>query len=440
MWPHYPDLLEKPVPRYTSYPTAAEFRDGMGQTEMAEALEALPTGTDVSLYVHIPYCQAICWYCGCNTGAAGKRQRLSSYLEALEAEIALVAAQLGGRARVRRIAFGGGSPNAITPIDFVRLCDRITTIFRADCEEISVEIDPRIFTPEWSLTLSLCGVTRVSLGVQSFSDAIQKAIGRIQPEAQIRSCVDHLRKAGIGAINFDLMYGLPGQTLGDLEDTLDTAIDLQPSRIALFGYAHLPQVIPRQRKIDAAELPNPAKRFEMAALGCGRLTEAGYRAIGFDHFAQGHDALAKAADQRRVRRNFQGFTDDGCTVLVGLGASAISRFPDRILQNEKNPGRYRMLLSGGVLPAARGVFLTADDVCRGSIIENLLCNGAATNIPGSVLSMALPALSDFAARGLIAVGHGDVRISDHALPYARAIAAAFDTFRTVTTGTHSLAV
>ena len=440
MWTYYPELLERPVPRYTSYPTAAEFHDRVGAPELAEALAAVEPETPLSVYVHIPYCQSICWYCGCNTGAANRTHRLATYLEALEAEISQVGRLLGGRGRVRQIAFGGGSPNAIAPVDFVRLVDRLITVLGCDNPEIAVEIDPRVFSGEWARTLALCGVGRVSLGVQSFSPSIQKAIGRIQPFEMIEDCVRILDKEGISSVNFDLMYGLPDQSLADLEETLKLAIGIQPSRIALFGYAHLPHLIPRQRRIDSDKLPDAQARFEMAALGYGLLTAAGYRAIGFDHFALGWDSLAHAAEKGQVRRNFQGFTDDQSPILIGLGASAISQFPDRLVQNEKNAGRYRMLISGGRLAGARGIMRDANDQVRGRIIEQILCQGITDPVSDQVMSSVCAALTPFEALGLVSWRDNRLILSDESRPYARAIAAAFDTYRNADSAKFSNAI
>ncbi len=429
MWPYYPDLLSGNVPRYTSYPTAVEFHEGVGAPELLEALDAIGPDEPISLYVHIPYCQQICWYCGCNTGAASKTQRLTSYLEALEAEIALIAARLGGRGKVRNIAFGGGSPNAIAPVEFVRLVDRIFTTFSCDRPNISVELDPRIFSAEWAATLAHCGVSRVSLGVQSFSENIQRSIGRIQPVEMISECINQLRDVGIDAVNFDLMYGLPSQGLDDLRETLDAAIELQPSRIALFGYAHMPQLFPRQRRIDDSALPGPVERFAMADAGYRQLTGAGYKAIGFDHFALPNDSLSRAAAQGTLHRNFQGYTDDDCPVMIGLGASAISNFPGYIIQNEKHPGVYRALALSQNFTASRGVKRSTDDKLRGELIERLLCTGNSGPVPAELLGAATPALSKFALHGLARIESDAIVIQPHGLSYSRAIASSLDGYR-----------
>lgn len=428
MWSYHPDLLAKPVPRYTSYPTAMEFTDAVGTDDYARALDAIEAATPISLYVHIPFCEQICWYCGCNTGAAGRKQRLADYLVALRAEIALVAKRLGGRGRVQRIAFGGGSPNAIAPVELVRLLDRILTVFDAHRPEVSIELDPRGFSAEWALVLAAAHVTRVSLGVQTFAPHVQQAIGRIQPLSHIERVVAALRLRDIDAINFDLMYGLPGQSLADLDATLDETIRLAPSRIALFGYAHLPDMIPRQRRIDASGLPDQRLRFEQAELGYRRLTKAGYIPVGFDHFARPDDPLAGAVKAGRVSRNFQGFTDDDAPVLLGFGASAISRFPDLIVQNEKRAGPYRDMVGEGRLSAVRGVSIDGAQQMRGRSIRDLLCRGR-TRVGTEGRMHVRSVLAEYERRGVIEWDADDLVIRDDGLPYARHIAAQFDSVR-----------
>lgn len=427
-WPFHPELLATPVPRYTSYPTAAEFHDGVGAGDMAAALDAVADGTEISLYVHFPYCREICWYCGCNTGAANKVRRLEAYLEALGRELVLVAARLGGRGRVRRIAFGGGSPNAMTPEAFVALARRLGQAFDAADPLVSVELDPRGFDAGWAAALAAAGVEQASLGVQTFDPAIQRAIGRVQDRALVANAVGLLRDAGVTSLNFDLMYGLPGQDLRVLEATLRETAALGADRIALFGYAHVPHLIPRQRRIDASALPSTEERFRQAAFGHGWLTGRGYETVGFDHFAAPSDPLAAAARHGRLRRNFQGFTDDGAEVLIGLGASAISRFPGLLVQNAKNAGRYRMLALAGRLTAERGVLRGREDRRRGGIVEAILCRGEA-DLGGHASAETRARLAPFEERGLVRWRGSRLVLSPAALPYARGIAAAFDAYR-----------
>lgn len=426
MWNYYPELLETPVPRYTSFPTAAEFGPGIGAEDVEAALQR--ARGDVSLYLHVPFCEKICWYCGCNTGASNKTQRLASYLDALHREIAITGVRLGREVKVRRIAFGGGSPNAISPTDFVRLVDALTLHMPLYDPAWSIELDPRTLTADWCQVMGVVGVSYASMGVQTFDPALQAAIGRVQPDTEIARAVDMLRTNGIRSLNFDLMYGLPGQTLAMLEQTLERTIELGADRIALFGYAHVPHLIPRQRRIDGSNLPDQAQRFAMAAFGYRLLTSAGYVPVGFDHFAKPGDPMAGAVEQGTLRRNFQGFTDDQAQTLLGLGASAIGCFPDLLVQNEKNAGRYRMLLSQDRLPAAHGIRRSADDQRRGAVIEALLCHGKAS-LDADLATEAATRLAPFTQRGLARLDQGMLTIAPGGLPYARTIAASFDPYR-----------
>lgn len=436
MWPYYPELLEAPVPRYTSYPTAADFGSLPG-TALTDAIKDVHG--DVSLYLHIPFCEKICFYCGCNTAAAGRRQRVGSYLAALHAEIATVGALLPRDARIRRIAFGGGSPNAIYPSEFLDLVDALHDAFSADEAELSIELDPRTMTADWARAIGSAGVTRASMGVQTFAPHCQKAIGREQSDTMIWRSTDWLRNAGVTSLNFDLMYGLPHQTMPDLEDSLENTRLFGAERVALFGYAHVPHIVKRQTAIDAKALPGPRERFEMAEFGHRYLTSHGYQAIGFDHFALPNDPMAIAAREGTLRRNFQGFTDDESPALIGMGASAISVFPALIAQNEKNSGRYRMLASQGLLTVSNGTERSQIDQMLGCVIEDLLCRGRARLSPCQ-LSQKGAKLQPFLDRGLAQLSGLDLSITEQGRPYSRVIASVFDRFRETTAGGFSLAV
>lgn len=427
-WIYYPELLAQPVPRYTSYPTAAEFGDGDFAANQRETLAGL--SGDVSLYLHIPYCKDICWYCGCNTGAANRTHRLAAYLDALHEEIELVAGMLGPQVRVTRIAFGGGSPNAISPTDFVRLVDALLVNFRVIDPVFSIELDPRSLTPAWLMAIRGIGVIKASMGVQTFDPRVQEAIGRIQPRETIAQGVEGLRKAGVESINFDLMYGLPFQDDAILADTLDQATAMGADRIALFGYAHVPHLLPRQQRIDASQLPDQRQRFRMAAEGYTRLVNAGYQPVGFDHFALPGDGLAQASVSGSLRRNFQGFTDDTAPVLIGLGASSISELGGSLVQNEKNAGRYRMLVGAGQLSGRRGLIRTAEDRRRARLIEALLCQGEA-QVDADLARAAFDRLEPFRERGLIRWDGDRLVLERGSEPYARSIAAVFDAYRQV---------
>jgi len=430
MWTYHPDLLAKPVPRYTSYPTAAEFHDGVGEQHQRVGLAAVSANEPLSLYLHIPYCREICWYCGCNTGAANRTQRLAKYLEFLSREIDLVASALDGRGRVARIAFGGGSPNAIAPHQFTALVDHVRLAFGGtDAPLISVEIDPRGLDAEFAAALAAARVTRASLGVQTFDPAVQAAIGRIQPAETIAQAVELLRAGGIGSLNFDLMYGLPMQSEASLVDALSRSQALGADRLAMFGYAHIPHLIPRQRQIDADALPGACERFVQASFAHDWLVDKGWTQVGFDHFARPSDPLAAAAREGRVRRNFQGFTDDPCDTLIGLGASAISRFANCLVQNERNSGRYGMMLGAGRMAAIRGIETPDPERIRAHMIEALLSHGSAdlTQLPDRL--RVRDRLAEFDRAGLIDWVGWQLQLRPECWPYARSVASALDTWR-----------
>jgi oxygen-independent coproporphyrinogen-3 oxidase len=436
MWPYFPELLETPVPRYTSYPTAADF----GPIEPTALSQAIAGASgDISLYLHIPFCEKICYYCGCNTGAANKRLRVMSYLAALHQEIETVAALLPRDAKVRRIAFGGGSPNAIRAREFIDLVDAIHRNFWLDETEWSIELDPRSFDSVFASAIEDAGITRASMGVQTFAAHCQKAIGRVQSDAMICRSIDMLRSAGVQSLNFDLMYGLPYQTEEDLADSLSYTRLLGADRIAVFGYAHVPHLVPRQRMIDASALPGKDERFAMAALGYVDLVDHGYEAVGFDHFALPFDSLAKAARNGTLHRNFQGFTEDQSEVLIGLGASAISGFPHLIAQNEKNTGLYRKQASQGQIAASRGIVRSPEDQLRARVITDLLCAGE-TRISPCLLTRHQEQLEPFIQKGLAEMDGLCLRILPAGLPYARVVASVFDSYRETAAKSFSSAI
>ena len=425
MWPCHPDLLAAPVPRYTSYPTAGDF-GALPPIAHRSALERVEG--DVSLYLHIPFCEKICHYCGCNTGKANRSARLESYLAALHAEIATVAALLPQGTRVRRVSFGGGSPNAIAPAAFLALVDDLGRRFELADPVWSVELDPRTMTRGWADALGKVGVQRASMGVQTFARHCQLAIGREQPEELIARTTGWLRGAGVGSINFDLMYGLPGQSRDDLRDSIERTVALGADRVALFGYAHVPHLVPRQRVIDATDLPDQDARFAMSAMGHDWFAAHGYQPVGFDHFARPGDPLALAAAGGTLHRNFQGFTDDPAVTLIGLGSSAISSFPGLLAQNEKNSGRYRMIASQGLLAADHGVARPSDDQQRGAIIAQLLWLVTA-QLPPRLARELGSQLCRFTTRNLASLKGDRLTIQPDGLPYARTIAALLDPYR-----------
>jgi oxygen-independent coproporphyrinogen III oxidase len=418
----HPDLAALPVPRYTSYPTAAQFHDGVGAAEQGRALAAIAPGAPVSLYLHVPFCRQICWYCGCNTGVAAN-DRLKRYEKALLAEIAMVAGRMRGR--VIAVQFGGGSPNALAAPVLARIIAALRSQFDvASDAEIAMELDPRAIRPGDAAVLAAAGVNRISLGVQSFAPHVQKLINRLQPFDTIMAAVDQFRAAGINAINFDLMYGLPGQSVVDLTETIEQALLLKPDRVAVFGYAHMPSAIARQRMISDLDLPGPAARFAMSTAAHRLFTAAGYAAIGFDHFALANDSLAQAAADGAMIRNFQGYATQAGVAVIGLGATAISQFPGLIVQNDKHLGHWEAAVNAGRLAGVRGVTVNDDDAQRGEVIARLLCDGM-VDVP-EPLADALPRLAPHAARGLVRLHGRQVELTPDGWPYARLIASAFD--------------
>jgi len=436
MWSYLPELAAETAPRYTSYPTAVEFKPEVASEAQRAALQRLPRDGAIGLYLHVPYCEQLCWYCGCNTGRTGNDDRVERYAGGLFDEIDTVSGLAQGR--VTAIHFGGGSPNALSPATLERLMARLRDRFDiADDAEIALELDPRTLRAEFIATMARVGVTRVSLGVQTFAGHVQRRIGRIQPFEMVAEKVAALRAAGIARINFDLMYGLPRQMAGDIAETIDLSLRLKPDRVAMFGYAHLPQQLPRQRVIREPELPGQAERFAQARLAHDRFTEAGYVAVGFDHFARADDPLALKAVAGQLRRNFQGFTADAAEALIGLGASAISDLPGLIVQNEKNAGIYRARVSAGRLAGERGVLRTDADVLRGAVIERLLCEGAcdiagvcrAHGVSEDHLDAEIAALAPLERAGVCWVSGRNVHIRAEGAPYARLVARAFDAYR-----------
>lgn len=436
MWTYIPELLATPVPRYTSYPTAADF--GPLEEGLTERAIAAADG-DISLYLHIPFCEQICFYCGCNTGKSGKRARVEAYLAALHQEIATVASLLPASAGVRRVAFGGGSPNAIETGEFLGLVEALHAHFPMGSPSFSIELDPRSLTSAWAQAISSVGVSRASLGVQTFAVHCQQAIGRKQSLAMICRSVDWLRAAGVRSLNFDLMYGLPHQSETDLEDSLAYTRKLGADRVAVFGYAHVPHLVPRQTMIPEGALPGAAARFAMAAQAHDTLVAGGYLRVGFDHFALPRDPMARAVRGGTLRRNFQGFTDDRAKVLIGLGASAISGFPGLLAQNEKHTGRYRQRSGEGRLSASHGIARTPDDQRRGALIEALLCRDEADIAP-DLLEEVAERLTPFLAAELARLEDSRLTILPRGLPYARVIAALFDSYRAATKRRFSSAI
>ncbi len=427
-------LFDSRVPRYTSYPTAPMFGPAVGAARQAEWLTALDPAEPVSVYVHIPFCERLCWFCACHTQGTQTLAPVEGYVGALEAELALVAAALPGPIRMGRLHWGGGTPTILTPGLIHRLSDAISGVFApAEGFEFSVEIDPTLVDRDKIEALAARGMNRASIGIQDFAPEVQNAIGRLQSFDATRTCVDQLRDAGIGSLNADLVYGLPHQYEARIADTIDKVLALSPDRVALFGYAHAPWASRRQKLIDEEALPNDLARYRLATLAAEAFAFAGYQPIGIDHFARPADSLAVAARTGRLRRNFQGYTDDGCPTLIGLGASAISRFAGGYVQNAAATAAYLQLVGDGRLAGARGHALTTEDRLRARSIEMLMCDfrldrAALTAEFGAAAGRLDPITADIARQfgELVTLQHGSLAIRPEGRPLTRIIASGFD--------------
>ena len=437
------------VPRYTSYPTVPHFTNEFPAAQYRDWLGAIDPKDPVSLYLHVPFCRQLCWYCGCNMKLATRYEPISSYVESLLEEIELVHAALPGRLTLSHLHWGGGTPTSLEPDDLERImCDLARRFeFTADAE-IAIECDPRTLAPEMVERIGIMGFTRASFGVQEFAPEVQSAINRIQPPEMVRDAVESLRDVGVQGINFDLIYGLPYQTVSSLEDTVAKCLEIGPDRIALFGYAHVPWMAKKQRMIAESALPGTMERAAQAAAAAAALTQAGYVAIGIDHFARKGDPLAVAARNGTLHRNFQGYTTDTATTLIGLGATSIGRTPEGYVQNIAETGAWARAVAAGELPIAKGHALTGEDRLRAHVIERVMCDGvvdlraAAEQFSSNESTFADvdDELSVMAADGLLNFEDGVVRLSEAGLPLARVVAGAFDSYRRQSSTRHSIAI
>ena len=426
---------EERLPRYTSYPTAPNFTAEVSVDIHGDWLSSIEKAATASLYLHVPFCRSMCWYCGCHTTVAQRDAPIADYLAVLRREIELVSDKLTNPLHVQHVHFGGGTPTIITPEEFGGLIGLLREQFLIDANaEIAVEIDPRRLTSAMTKALGKAGVNRASLGVQSFDSKVQKAINRVQTVEQTAIATEGLRAAGVRGVNFDLIYGLPHQTLQSCVETVKQCMDLRPDRFAVFGYAHVPTFKKHQRKIDEAALPDSAARLEQAEAIAQALVSAGYERIGLDHFALPHDSLVRAQSSGLLHRNFQGYTTDPSDVLIGFGASAISRLPQGYIQNEVVLGRHAERVLHGELPTAKGYRLTADDRLRADLIERLMCDfevdlaqiAARHQTPPEALMRSAPRLQALAADGVVRVDGNVVRIAADLRFLVRTVASAFD--------------
>jgi len=449
-----PDLAAKydlRLPRYTSYPTAPHFHPGVTAETYGGWLGAIDPELELSLYLHIAFCAEMCWFCGCHTKITKRYAPVATYMKALWREIELVAEALPGRMTARHIHFGGGSPTILTPEDFVRTIDLLKSRFLLkDGAEVAVELDPRTADEGYVKAMAGAGVTRASIGVQDLDAKVQQAINRIQPYEVTERVVGWLRQYGVPEVNIDLIYGLPHQTVDGLLATIDTSIKgFAPRRVALFGYAHVPWMKKHMRLIPDETLPDTNTRWQQYEQGCKLLTEThGYVQIGLDHFAAPDDAMAIALKAKRLHRNFQGYTTDSATTLIGFGASGIGSLPQGYVANEGEVHAYERNIAEGRLCVTRGVAVSDDDRLRREIIERLMCDlevdldavAARHGTDGGQFEAELASLAPLVADGLATVHGRRIAVTHDGRTLVRAICAAFDRYLKAGEQRHSKAV
>ncbi|MEN9420000.1 MAG: oxygen-independent coproporphyrinogen oxidase HemN [Pseudomonadota bacterium] len=436
--------LDVPGPRYTSYPTADRFVEAFGPTEYARALGERRGGVRVggtaplSVYVHVPFCESVCYYCACNKIVTRHHDRAVSYLDDLETEIALHVEQLGAHEPLVQLHFGGGTPTFLNDDEIDRLMATLKRSFRFQpAAEVSIEVDPRTANAERLQRLAAAGFNRISFGVQDFDPAVQQAVHRVQPYELVRDLMIEARRLGFVSINADLIYGLPRQTPESFARTVTQVASLRPDRIALYAYAHLPERFKPQRRIHEDELPAPQSRLAMLSGSIAGFLSHGYVYIGMDHFALPDDALAVAKRQGRLHRNFQGYTTQPDCDLVALGVSAIGRMGATYSQNAKTLPEYQDAMRHRRFATVRGIELTRDDVLRRAVIMALMCQGqldfesvelAHMVNPHTYFAPELARLKAFQDEGLVEIDREAIRVTANGWFFVRGIAMVFDRY------------
>src|SRR5262245_40814676 len=435
------DLVQKynvPGPRYTSYPPATRFTDSLTWPDLAEKiLENNRTERNLSLYFHLPFCETLCWFCGCTTVITTNHSQGRTYLDYLEKEVGQMGTLLNPRRKVVQLHWGGGSPTFLAPDEIRRLGGLIHERFTfGDDVEAGVEIDPRRLTRDHVVALREAGFNRASLGVQDFDPAVQEAIHRIQPREMTEQVLGWVREAGFQSVNFDLIYGLPHQTADSFNRTLDSVLAMQPDRLAVFSYAHVPWIKPAQKILEQKILPTPTVKLELLKNVIERLTENNrYVYIGMDHFARPDDELAVAQRQKQLQRNFQGYSTHAEADIYSFGMSAISQIPDAYWQNEKELPQYYAALDAGKVPVQRGYLVTGEDKIRRDTIMRVMCdlslNYAAMSQRlgidfASHFERELDALAGFEAYGRVSGSVAGLEVTDTGRLFIRYIAMCFD--------------
>jgi oxygen-independent coproporphyrinogen-3 oxidase len=449
-----PDLAAKydlRLPRYTSYPTAPHFHPGVTGETYRGWLGAIDPKLELSLYLHIAFCADMCWFCGCHTKITKRYTPVAAYMQALWREVEMVAEALPERMTARHIHFGGGSPTILTAEDFVRTIDLLKSRFLLKSDaEIAVELDPRTADEAYVKAMGGAGVTRASIGVQDLNPKVQEAINRIQPYEVTERVVGWLRQYGVAEVNIDLVYGLPHQTLDSLLATIEKSITgFKPRRVALFGYAHVPWMKKHQRLIPENTLPDTETRWQQYEQGCRLLTEThGYVQIGLDHFAAPDDPMAIALKEKNLHRNFQGYTTDSASTLIGFGASGIGSLPQGYVVNEGETHAYERSIAEGRLATCRGIAVSADDALRREIIERLMCDlevdldrvAASHGVSADQFAPELDSLASLEADGLVAIDGRHIAVTLDGRTLVRAVCAVFDRYLKAGEQRHSKAV
>ena len=427
-----------PVPRYTSYPTATQFSEAVNVDTYRAWLGELAPDLDLSLYFHVPFCAALCWFCGCQTSVVNRTEPVAAYADLLLAELTRVRSAIQGPRRVTHVHWGGGTPTIMEPADLLRLMERVRREFSvAPDAEVAIEVDPRVLTAAMAKTLGDLGFTRASLGVQDIDPTVQRAVNRVQPLTTTIAAAAMLREQGVQALSVDLMVGLPHQTTQGVRRTVDAVLAaVAPTRVSVFAYAHVPWLKRHQLRIDESALPDSASRLAQARATADALTGAGFVAVGLDHFARPDDPLARAVKAGHLHRNFQGYTTDGAGALIGMGASAISALPQGYAQNHRDVPGYRHALNTGSLAAIRGIAVSTADRVRHEIIEKLMCllsvdiDDVATRwgLAPYEFDAELASLAPMRDRGLIDVEGRRVRVREPGRFVVRTVCAAFDQY------------
>lgn len=440
-----PELLrryDRAGPRYTSYPTAPQLNSGFGQREFRDALSRsnADSGKPLSAYVHIPYCHSPCFYCGCNRIITRDRSRAGVYLSRLAKEIDAVAPLIDSRRTLVQMHFGGGTPNFLSAAELLRVVEYLRSAFSfasPEAGDFSIELDPRWVAEGDFAALADAGFNRASFGVQDLNPQVQKAVNRVQSHEQTLRAIADCRSNGFRSVNVDLIYGLPNQTEQGFSDTLDVLLEARPDRLAVYGYAHLPQLFKGQRQIRAEALPSAHLKLQLLGLAISRLTSAGYQYIGMDHFALPDDRLAKARDDGTLTRNFMGYSTHGDTDLIGFGVSAISQVADTISQNARDLAEWESSIDGGQLPVRRGIRLDRDDMIRAEAIRSLMCHGEIDVRKlerrfdirfTDYFAMALCRLEPLVLDELVVVDPQVIRVTARGRLLLRVVAACFDRY------------